>query len=351
MPYLVESVLTAVRRAGAEVRRVIHPIVVVERTPDGELRHVLPDADPAAPPPGALAESWIHLDLVGAAPAGLEDDLAEVLREVREVVQDAPAMARQAIGLADRLLADELSVPTARRALRPLGDVANLLRWLADGHFTFLGHRYLTAARGRLVAEGPGLGVLRTLAAPSRRSPRRSRRPRRRRPPICSCSPGPARRAACYARYSPTTWRPRRRRAGQRRRRAPVPGHADRRRAVRERARHPGGGAARPRRDPPCRVPAGVLLGAADARGDLGAAPRGAVQRDRAAAARHGRRRARAHPAPRGAGVPAPATRTAGSSLPGLRPPRPLHDVIAHGDGRGAADPAGRHLRRLHASG
>ena len=76
--------------------------------PTATLRDVLPDADPAAPPPGALAESWIHLDLVGPSPAGLEADLAEVLREVREVVQDAPAMARQAVGLADRLLADGL---------------------------------------------------------------------------------------------------------------------------------------------------------------------------------------------------------------------------------------------------
>ena len=98
MPYLVESVLAAVRRAGAEVRRVIHPIVVVERAPDGELRDVLPDADPAEPPPGTLAESWIHLDLVGSAPAGLDADLVDVLRDVREVVHDAPAMARQAVG-------------------------------------------------------------------------------------------------------------------------------------------------------------------------------------------------------------------------------------------------------------
>src|SRR5689334_14389090 len=40
MPYLVESVLAAVRRAGGEARRVIHPIVVVERAADGELRAV-----------------------------------------------------------------------------------------------------------------------------------------------------------------------------------------------------------------------------------------------------------------------------------------------------------------------
>src|SRR4029450_12708813 len=82
----------------------------------------------------------------------------------REVVRDTPAMARQARALADRLLADDLldvdrtaEPSTATHA----GDIANLLRWLADGHFTFLGHRYLAAAQGRPAPEWTGLGVMR----------------------------------------------------------------------------------------------------------------------------------------------------------------------------------------------
>ena len=157
MPYLVESVLAAVRRSGAEVRQIVHPIVVVQRSPDGTLRHVLPDADPAEPPTGALAESWIHVDLVGDAPARLQGDLTAVLADVRQVVRDAPAMAHEAVAAAGRLLDGD----TPDDAASPAGDVANLLRWLADGHFTFLGHRYLTMTDGRLLPEGPGLGVLR----------------------------------------------------------------------------------------------------------------------------------------------------------------------------------------------
>ena len=94
------------RRRRRPARRAPH-----RRRPAGTGRRagdVLSDADPADPPPGALAESWIHLDLVGAAPAGLDTDLAGVLGDVREVVHDAPAMARQAIGVGDRLLADGL---------------------------------------------------------------------------------------------------------------------------------------------------------------------------------------------------------------------------------------------------
>ena len=168
MPYLLESVLAALRRAGLEARRVVHPIVVVERDADGELRRVLTEADPSAPPAGALAESWIHLDLAGPAPDDLAADLAAVLREVRVVVDDAPAMARRAVDVADRLLADGLF--DARRGgtadALSAHDVANLLRWLADGHFTFLGYRRLAVVRdgdgqGRLVPQGDGLGGLR----------------------------------------------------------------------------------------------------------------------------------------------------------------------------------------------
>ena len=127
--------------------------------------------------PARIAESWIHVDLGRPRPRpGLEADVAEVLHDVREVVRDAPAMARQA---------SALGRPAARRRparRRPLGgpssvtradDVANLLRWLADGHFTFLGHRYLTAAGGRLVSRG---ARARRAAPETAASPRRSPR-------------------------------------------------------------------------------------------------------------------------------------------------------------------------------
>ncbi len=165
MPFLVESLLAAVARAGGEVQRVIHPIVVVRRTPTGELSEILTGADPAEPPPGTQVESWIHLDLAPPVPVStdLERELAQVLDDVREVVQDAEPMVDRALELADSLPAQPLT-PTDTHP----SDVAKLLRWLADGHFTFLGHRHYTAvAQGRgqpdeLHAEPtPGLGVLR----------------------------------------------------------------------------------------------------------------------------------------------------------------------------------------------
>jgi glutamate dehydrogenase len=162
MPFLVESVQAAAVRAGCEVQRVIHPIVVVRRSESGALAEVLTAEDPAAPPPGALAESWIHLDLAPAPvrPADLEAALSRVLRDVRTIVEDGGNMVRRARELADALP----QVPAVEGGTRP-ADVAELLRWLADGHFTFIGYCYYEAAATGASAElrpdlSTGLGAL-----------------------------------------------------------------------------------------------------------------------------------------------------------------------------------------------
>ncbi|MDN5749817.1 MAG: NAD-glutamate dehydrogenase, partial [Pseudonocardia sp.] len=160
MPFLVQSLLAAIDRAGGEVQRVIHPIVVVRRDADGGLVEVLTEADPASPPAGATVESWIHLDLAPQAVAheDLASRLNKVLRDVREIVGDAEPMLARARAIADELPAQAPSGATVRPA-----DVAELLRWLADGHVTFLGYRrYVASPDGELHADpGSGLGVLR----------------------------------------------------------------------------------------------------------------------------------------------------------------------------------------------
>ncbi|GAY07799.1 NAD-glutamate dehydrogenase [Pseudonocardia sp. N23] len=164
MPYLVESVLFAVRHAGGEVARLVHPVVVVRRDGSGALREVLDTADPDAPPAGALVESWMHVDL--AAPVSdadvLRDEVLAALRDVRDVVADGPPIADRARRVADGLAA---SAPAAGRAAWNSADVADLLRWLADGHFTFLGYRHhvVTADGTSRPDAHSALGVLRGL--------------------------------------------------------------------------------------------------------------------------------------------------------------------------------------------
>ena len=169
MPFLVGALLAVIGRAGGEVRRVLHPIVVVRRAGDGKLAEILTSADAAAPPADALAESWIQLVLAPSATpvAQIEQELGAALRAVREVVEDSGPMAQRAEELAAELPSSSVA-PDGTRA----SDVASLLRWLADGHFTFLGYRHYpvvdaavdgaTGEGARLRAEpDSGLGVLR----------------------------------------------------------------------------------------------------------------------------------------------------------------------------------------------
>ncbi len=161
MPFLVGAVLVAVSNAGTEVRRLVHPIVVVRRAGDGELAEVLGDADPADPPADTVVESWIHLDLdpVPGTADELEKGIAQAIAKVRRVVGDGGAMTDAARALAERLTGQTGHAPADRPA-----EIAQFLHWLVDGHFTFIGHRAY-AADG--APRDPGLGVLRDDVAAS----------------------------------------------------------------------------------------------------------------------------------------------------------------------------------------
>lgn len=167
MPYLVDSVIAELGRDGAQVQRIVHPIVVVRRDVAGELIEVLPDADPGAPPADAIAESWMLVEVDRVADpervGELESGLVKVLTDVREVVEDTERMVSTARGLAEALETDPPPLSGSQAA-----DSARLLRWLADGHFTFLGYRHNELVRAEDGAEpalravlASGLGILR----------------------------------------------------------------------------------------------------------------------------------------------------------------------------------------------
>ncbi|MEU3648665.1 NAD-glutamate dehydrogenase [Lentzea sp. NPDC034063] len=170
MPYLVDSVASELTRGGVQVQRVVHPIVVVRRDPvTGERIEVLPTADPADPPSDALAESWmnVEVDLITDPDRAreLETRLLTVLTDVREVVEDTDRMVTTALQLAEELEKDSSEATT---------DGSKLLKWLADGHFTFMGYRQYELVRedgepALRAVLASGLGVLRqdSLAARS----------------------------------------------------------------------------------------------------------------------------------------------------------------------------------------
>ena len=113
------------------------------------------------PPPGELTEAWIHVELGPprdrVSADQLAADLRHVLDDVRVAVEDQPRM-----GAVARRLADDLGgAPGSNRA-----EAGALLRWLADGHFTFLGYREYDLLRtnqgaGLRAVPGTGLGILR----------------------------------------------------------------------------------------------------------------------------------------------------------------------------------------------
>ncbi|HEY0806330.1 MAG TPA: NAD-glutamate dehydrogenase, partial [Pseudonocardiaceae bacterium] len=168
MPYLVDSIVSELTRGGVGVQRVVHPIVVVRRSIDGDLLQVLPIADPEKPPSGSLVESWmsIEIDLITDASRArdLEARLVGVLHDVREVVEDTDRMVATARALADRLESEPSPLPK-----QEVVEGALLLRWLADHHFTFLGYRQYELVEDPESAGEPalratlatGLGVLR----------------------------------------------------------------------------------------------------------------------------------------------------------------------------------------------
>jgi len=134
---------------------------VVRRAADGELVEVLTSADAVAPPAGSVVESWVRVELASPVdnPEALRASLVEVLRDVREVVADVGPMLRRAVQLADELDAAPATVPAGGPSA---GTIADLLRWLANGHLAFLGYRYYAYAdEGDPRPEGDGLGVLR----------------------------------------------------------------------------------------------------------------------------------------------------------------------------------------------
>ncbi|WNV75559.1 NAD-glutamate dehydrogenase [Geodermatophilus sp. DSM 44513] len=173
MPFLVDSVTAEVVRQGFGLEHVVHPVLVVRRDVTGRIRAFCDSADPATCGADALAESWMAVLLDGPLDAEAAGDLVAglrtVLADVRAVHEDTARMRARALELADRLDradgATEAPSPPEDPADDP-AEAAELLRWLADGNFVFLGARDvdLVRSRGRVTAApvaGSGLGVLR----------------------------------------------------------------------------------------------------------------------------------------------------------------------------------------------
>ncbi|AJC58036.1 NAD-glutamate dehydrogenase [Streptomyces sp. 769] len=183
MPFLVDSVTNELSRQGRGIHVVIHPQVTVRRDVTGKLIEILGangdgrgangGGKVAELPHDAVTESWIHVET--DRETDKEDlkqitaDLLRVLSDVREAVEDWDKMRSAALRIAEDLptepIADDIRAEDVEEA-------RELLRWLSDDHFTFLGYREYELASAPCedgseedvltAIPGTGLGILRS---------------------------------------------------------------------------------------------------------------------------------------------------------------------------------------------
>jgi glutamate dehydrogenase len=158
MPFLVDSVAMELNRQGLTLHLIVHPVLAVRRDDEGRLLEVLPAADPSGDP---HCECFIHVEVDRQGdPAVLqqmEDDLVRVLGDVRAAVEDWPRMRERA----RQIVAEyEEHPPPVDKA--ELEEAQEFLRWVEDGHFTFLGYRKYDLLPDDTLREvrDSGLGIL-----------------------------------------------------------------------------------------------------------------------------------------------------------------------------------------------
>ncbi len=157
-PFLVDSVEEELRARGLRVRRMVHPVMGIERGPDGRIVRVTHARE------ARHRESVMHFEvdprLADQELEALAGALRQILLDVRLAVRDFPAMRDRVGRMVD--------VARAGRVLYPAEEVEEavaFLRWLLEDNFVFLGYReydIVDTPEGRalVVAPGSGLGIL-----------------------------------------------------------------------------------------------------------------------------------------------------------------------------------------------
>jgi glutamate dehydrogenase len=153
MPFLVESLTSALTRLGRGIHTVVHPRFAARHATSGVALDLHPAVDAA---PGDAVESWIRIEVDRESDQAAQDalvaELASVLADVRAAVRDWQPMRARALEIADELRS---GTPRGVRD-EELRTAARFLCWLADDRFTFLGYReYDVEAAG---VSSPGSG-------------------------------------------------------------------------------------------------------------------------------------------------------------------------------------------------
>jgi glutamate dehydrogenase len=166
MPFLVDTLLMNLATAGIGVRLIVHPIINARRNGSGRLLGFGPAGSAARVTPESWQQLWIDRIADEGERRQLEGELARALDGVRRACTDWAQMRATVGQLLERMEQQPPPLP-----LPVVRESAELLRYMADNHFTFLGYLESKLRRGKggprlEPVPGSGLGLLRDGKAP-----------------------------------------------------------------------------------------------------------------------------------------------------------------------------------------
>ncbi|MBM4202662.1 MAG: NAD-glutamate dehydrogenase [Gammaproteobacteria bacterium] len=152
MPFVIDSLLMALTKAGQSTLFLNNVVFHITRDRDGGIRSL--EIDRQGRPESGELVALVEVDRMDDAMLEtLRDQILDALADVRAAVNDFPAMRWRLLAGIERLEKQESTAPV-REAI-------DFLRWLADNHFTFLGYREFTYGDDTIQqVPGSAMGIL-----------------------------------------------------------------------------------------------------------------------------------------------------------------------------------------------
>jgi len=156
-PFIIDTLRDCLRESGCGIRRLLHPVLSVERDPRGTVLAI------HAPRTLGRRESFVHIEIDRVPdPEALTQLLTERLGDVVLATDDYAAMRARGEALADDLRGRTLAPPWNA----DIDEIAAFLDWLGQKNFVFVGYReYQFGGHGTertgVLRRRSGLGILR----------------------------------------------------------------------------------------------------------------------------------------------------------------------------------------------
>jgi glutamate dehydrogenase len=162
MPFLVDSVTSALSRLDVKVHLIVHPVAGVKRQKNRKITDIIDVRNNKVDDKGIHLESMMHVEITQRTNEEtlrrIEKALHKTLKKVRQTVNDWPAMIEEGKRLINLMDKTCPTVPDEDRA-----EAQALMKWLQQDHFTFLGFRsyiFHTDAKKPGLEITNGLGIL-----------------------------------------------------------------------------------------------------------------------------------------------------------------------------------------------